>query len=133
MFNDIGGKIKTLAKVMCWLGIIGSVVYAVYEVIVLSDYITDENMISFLFRGLAIAGIGSLLSWIGSFITYGFGQLVENSDILVEQLYEKNGAYDGYSPVAPIEKVEEAPRHKCPMCGSMISEAVCPYCGYSTR
>ena len=28
--------------------------------------------------------VGSFLSWIGSFLLYGFGQLIENSDKLVE-------------------------------------------------
>ena len=30
--------------------------------------------------GLLTIVLGSLLSWIGSFFTYGFGQLIENTD-----------------------------------------------------
>lgn len=73
MFDNIGKKIKTLAQVVCWIGIIASVIagLAALAVSILS--------------GLLIMGLGSLASWIGSFLTYGFGQLIENSDILVKQ------------------------------------------------
>ena len=30
MFDNIGGKIKILAKVLCWVGIIGFVLSAIY-------------------------------------------------------------------------------------------------------
>ena len=30
MFNNIGGKIKGLAKFVCWLGIIGSSIWGVF-------------------------------------------------------------------------------------------------------
>ena len=76
MFDNIGGKIKMLAKVLCWIGIIGSV-------------ITGFSLMAFLSRGigflgvllgLLVAGVGCLFAWIGSFFTYGFGQLIENTD-----------------------------------------------------
>ena len=67
MFNDIGGKIKVFAKVVCWLGIIGSCIVG----IVAMEY-------SFL-AGLLYAVVGSLCSWISSFFAYGFGELIENS------------------------------------------------------
>ena len=71
MFDNIGGKIKTLAKVVCWIGIVASVILGLLSM----------NVIT----ALLIMGIGSLSSWIGSFMTYGFGQLIENTDILVKQ------------------------------------------------
>ena len=73
MFENIGGKIKTLAKVVCWIGIIVSVI--------LGLGLLSRNAIT----ALLFIGIGSLGSWIGSFMTYGFGQLIENTDILVKQ------------------------------------------------
>lgn len=74
MFNNIGGKIKTLAKVICWIGIIGSIIGGI------GCIAADEDMILY---GLLIAVGGSLFSWIGSFFTYGFGELIENSSKLV--------------------------------------------------
>ena len=74
MFSNIGGKIKSLAQIVCWMGIICSVVSG----IILID--TDDDLA---FLGFVIIIIGSLLSWVSSFVLYGFGQLVENSDKLV--------------------------------------------------
>ena len=70
MFNNIGKKIKVVASVFCWIGIIASVVFG----IILIDE-GDEV------AGAVTLVAGALSSWIGSFALYGFGQLVENSDI----------------------------------------------------
>lgn len=80
MFRNIGDKIKIVAEVSCWLGIVGSVLYG----IIIAGRIEDSILLSLLI-GVLIMGLGSLLSWIGSFVLYGFGQLIENSDILVEK------------------------------------------------
>lgn len=79
MFDNIGGKIKGYAKIVCWLGILGSVFVGV-----VFSCSGSGGAASFI-AGILIAIIGSISSWIGSFLTYGFGQLIENSDILVEQ------------------------------------------------
>lgn len=70
MFNNIGNKIKVLAVVICFVGVFASVVSAcnIYEV--------NENTSEAFF----VAIVGSVLSWVGSFFFYGFGQLIENSD-----------------------------------------------------
>lgn len=75
MFGNIGGKIKSLAKIATWLGIIVSVIWG----FVLMT--TNEDLIP---AGLIVALLGSLISWISSFVLYGFGQLIENTDKLVE-------------------------------------------------
>lgn len=74
MFDNIGGKIKSLAQVVCWIGIICSVIYGI---IITSS---DEEMAVL---GFIIIVIGSLISWVSSFTLYGFGQLIENTDQLV--------------------------------------------------
>lgn len=86
MFSNIGGKIKGLAKFICWLGIIISVVAGIVLIISArhSDgyySYTDTNMI---IVGIIVMVFGSVLSWIGSFVLYGFGELVDNSSKLVE-------------------------------------------------
>ena len=80
MYGNIAGKIKTLAQVVAWLGIIGSVVSWLVLVA------RDEDLLA---AGLIIAVIGSLISWVSSFVLYGYGQLIENTDKLVE-LTRKN-------------------------------------------
>ncbi len=74
MFTNIGKKIKVLAMVIAWMGIIGSVIGGV----VLMDE-ADEAL------GLLVMLVGALMSWIGSFFMYGFGQLIDNTDKLVAQ------------------------------------------------
>lgn len=99
MFSNIGGKIKVLAKVLCWIGIIASIVIGLL-------LINGNALMSMLFRTLDVEGdlpdiaavavgsagiisgvstiiIGSLLSWVNSFVLYGFGELVANSSELV--------------------------------------------------
>lgn len=75
MFNNIGGKIKALAQVICILGILLSVIIGLVFMAM------DEDLVLI---GLVIMIVGSLFSWIGSFMTYGFGQLIENSDIIAK-------------------------------------------------
>ena len=64
MFDNIGEKIKTLAKVLCWVGIGLSVIIGINVL----DYSAS--------KGLLIIVIGSLISWVSSFFSYGFGELI---------------------------------------------------------
>jgi len=74
MFDNIGGKIKSLAQVMCWIGIIGSVI---------SGFVMIGTNEDLAFLGFVVMVVGSLVSWVSSFTLYGFGQLIENTDQLV--------------------------------------------------
>lgn len=74
MFDNIGGKIKSLAQVICWIGIISSIISG-FVMIATNEYL--------IFLGLVIMVIGSLISWVFSFTLYGFGQLIDNTDKLV--------------------------------------------------
>lgn len=87
MFDNIGGKIKKLAEVLCWLGIIASVLVALYIWIQAGKIDTDygsyarEAKNKLILSGFIYGAVGALLSWVGSFTLYGFGHLVENSEI----------------------------------------------------
>ncbi len=80
MFENIGRKIKTTASAACWLGIIASLFMGM---IIMS---LDEEAA---LLGFLIMGIGAFFSWISSFVLYGFGQLVENSDKLCADINKK--------------------------------------------
>lgn len=82
MFTNIGSKIKTLAKILAWIGIIVSIIIGIRYVILGIENLQSE----FVVLGFLCTLIGSLLSWISSFCLYGFGQLVENSDKLIATL-----------------------------------------------
>ncbi len=75
MYTNIGGKIKTLAKIVCYLGIIGSVIYGIWFY---NTYYSVRNM------GILIVIGGPLLSWVSSFFMYGFGELIEKTTVIAE-------------------------------------------------
>ena len=97
MFNNIGKKIKTLAKVLCWIGIILSVITGIaimagggnYSYLSMNGMQISVDSGAAVVVGILTILLGVLISWIGSFVLYGFGQLVDNSDKLVEKA-EKN-------------------------------------------
>jgi hypothetical protein len=79
MFNNISSKIKKLAKVLCWIGIIAACFCAL-------SYFSAEQF----FLGIAIGLLGSVLSWVGCFVLYGFGQLIENSYEILDEIKKSN-------------------------------------------
>ena len=98
MFSNIGKKIKTLAKVLCWIGIILSVISGIGIIAASGQIGSSYSSYSYGYNssvpalssgsavliGILVILLGSLFSWIGSFMLYGFGQMVDNSDTLVE-------------------------------------------------
>lgn len=84
MFDNIGGKIKALAKVMCILGIIVSVIMAFVTWFGGSRYGASTFL-----PGLITLVVGCLGSWVGSFFTYGFGQLIESTEYIASQAARK--------------------------------------------
>lgn len=68
MFENIGHKIKILAKVVCWVGIVCSVLWGIIFIV----QNTEQAAI-----GIMMAALYALASWVGSFCLYGFGELIE--------------------------------------------------------
>lgn len=97
MFSDIGGKIKVLAKVTCWIGIVASIIAGIYMVAFQGGMMVVFGVITLVF--------GPLLSWLASFTLYGFGTLVQNSDIIVRQT-----APAGVEKEQPEQPIQEAPQ-----------------------
>ena len=82
MFSNIGGKIKTMMTVNCWILIILSIIIG----------------IAMLVSGAALGGIivlivGPIAAWESTSVLYGFGELVENSciqtNLMIKQDMEK--------------------------------------------
>ena len=127
MFDNIGGKIKTLAKVVCWVGIVACIFVGI-------KLISAGDALALI--GIITAIVGSFLCWINSFLLLGFGQLVENSDIIVHQsqghtkeeepqhteskmIYKDNRAKEGAQlrDVSDIEYIDL----RCPNCKEPLS------------
>ena len=75
MFDNIGGKLKGLATVEVCLGILGSVISGIALMV-------SVNFIV----GLLTIVFGSFLAWVGSWLIYGVGEAVENSEEILRKL-----------------------------------------------
>ena len=82
MWNNIGRRLQALAKVVCWIGIIGSAIWGI--VIMTQSNYYQSTILS----GLITLVIGCFASWIGSWAMYGLGLVVE---------YVENGGGSSYS------------------------------------
>lgn len=80
MFDNIGSKIKTVAATIAWLGIIGSIIIGIIIIAEANDSYYPSATETL--RGWLVIIVGSLSSWVSSFTLYGFGQLIENTDII---------------------------------------------------
>ena len=138
MYDNIGSKIKTLAQVVFIIMAVISIISGV--IIIFSD---DGAFII----GILTAGIGVLLSWIGTFFLYGFGQLIENTDILVRESKKQSNGIQKISTESnendiSTKKVAESMKNsqasssntsatvkRCPLCGERITSKTCNFCG----
>lgn len=91
MFNNIGGKIKNIAKYVCYVEIACCIIAGIAMMLM-------ENFLG----GIAIALLGSAAAWLASVTMYGFGQLIENTDKLVAQ----SGGNAKVSVNAPKKKTQ---------------------------
>ena len=70
MFENVGQKIKNVAKIAFVAGIILSVIKAL-------PYMTDDIIFEdFWYMAFLTIILGSVLAWIVSLIVYGFGELI---------------------------------------------------------
>ena len=74
-FDNIGGKIKNLAKWSCWIEILLTWISAPITMIVL---LCDRYTAEFFWIPLVSALIGPIFIWIGSWAMYAFGEAVED-------------------------------------------------------
>lgn len=78
MFDNIGKKIKSLAKVLCWIGIIAYVIIAIILFILSEEVFWREPELC-ITLGFIFLIVGPLMSWINSFFMYGFGELIDKT------------------------------------------------------
>ncbi len=73
MYNNIGGKIKSLAKGACIVEALGSIIVGVI--------LAGDDVLY-----LLLALIGPIIAWVSSWILYAFGELVEDISIMRHQI-----------------------------------------------
>ena len=144
MFNNIGEKIKGLAIFFTIVGIIGTVGWTIY--------LWCSGMGFFI--GAAILALGVFASWLGSFVLYGFGELIcKTSDIEegvkriqllnVSKKSNQRNHYDEiinevsndiineYDESLGVDIENRAEEDECPYCFAKINknDTECPNCG----
>lgn len=78
MFDKIGEKLKAVATVVCFIGIIGFIALGCI-------LISQEQAVI----GVVIMVLGSVLSWVASLGMYGFGELIEKVVSIEEHVNNK--------------------------------------------
>ncbi len=136
MFDNIGGKIKTLATVIAIVGIIASVIIG----FVLFFYGLSESAGLITLSGIAIMVMGSLGSWAGSFFMYGFGEIIENTQDLrddiksvkaqLKNLEQKNDGKNISEPKTETKATTSTHHWRCYKCHNMISKYPCEHCNF---
>ncbi|MBR4457992.1 MAG: zinc finger Ran-binding domain-containing family 2 protein [Clostridia bacterium] len=132
MYNNIGGKIKSLATVLCILGFIGSAIGGISFFVQagkISRYDSGAGGAMVLYGILVIVG-GCLLSWILGFFAYGFGQLIENTDEIAANT-RRGGGTEASGSGSKSDSVTYYDTWKCLKCGTLNpkSRIECKNCG----
>ncbi len=135
MYNNIGGKLKTLAVVGCVLGII--------TFFILGIIMGEESPLI----AIIYVVIGSFCSWLGSLATYGLGECCEQLEYLRNETSslrrafseyahpEQKKVYNGSSaappPRAKVTHTTSAASWTCKKCGAHNNSSVqtCKDCG----
>ena len=109
MFENIGCKIKKLARILCWIGIVASVISGIIMIATSSAYSRYSGTGIGVVGGVALMVFGSLFSWIGSFFTYGFGELIETNQQIRNKLCgtaPANDSFGGYNSERDARKAQ---------------------------
>lgn len=89
MFNHIGAKIKGFAKFLFWTTVIFSIIIAMV-VISLGSRVQDAPALLFIIIGIVVVIFGIAIAWLNNFLLYGFGELVDSNQKILEILERKN-------------------------------------------
>lgn len=82
MYENVGAKIKGVAVIVTAIGFIISVV--------LFLILISTGTLPMYALGVAVLIGGMFISWLSSLALYGFGELIENSDIIAGRLNLKD-------------------------------------------
>lgn len=82
MYENIGKKIKTLTKVVCVIGMVITVVIAAFFIM---TGVAEGNDTLFILGFLYLL-LGPFLCYIGGFMAYGYGELIDKVSSIEEFL-----------------------------------------------
>lgn len=120
MFENIGGKIKKLASILTYVGIAASCIIGIIIMCFAGYFGSICVLIGFL-----VMFVGSLLSWVSSFLLYGFGELVEDNEVMKKIMLKEN------PEIFPEHSIKHGETWRCPECcrdnSANTNECKCGY------
>lgn len=141
MFKNIGKNLKNIAKILCIIGMVISVIYGISIAFLIvgagSESTNIFKIIAALVLGIVLAAILCFLCWLGYATLYGFGKLIENSDKMLQNserilmLAQKNNSQEENQYVTPESNLTWT----CSKCGYSVSKdyTYCPFCDYVNK
>ena len=75
MFDNVGSKLKKMAKVFCWIGIIAFVLLGFITIFAAEKQYDPGNL---RITGFCYLFIGPICSWLSSLGIYALGQIAED-------------------------------------------------------
>ena len=82
MFDNIGERIQSFARVFLWLGV---AICGLVGFVLFVNGVSEDGTGVMIF-GLLLMTVGSLVSWVNFLLLYGFGQLIVNSDRIARNI-----------------------------------------------
>ncbi|MBR4344026.1 MAG: hypothetical protein IKP88_15235 [Lachnospiraceae bacterium] len=120
MFDNIGTKIKNLAKTVCAVGMFFSILGGG----ALCFSALDRDNVALFVLGILLAVAGCILSWVSVFYLYGFGEMVDKTCSIESLLRQEFAKKDDFSSNVIYEGVNvNADKEKT------INTIICPNCG----
>ncbi len=86
MFNNIGEKIKGVAKIVFYIEVLAAIIISAYLMV------SDENLVVI---GIIIGAVIILISYFSHWLLYGFGELIDKTSSIERLLRGANGTTVG--------------------------------------
>ena len=118
MFDNIGKKIKGLAKGLF-------ILVAIFDVIVGLTLVFINNETAII--GMLVAVLGPPSAWISSFVLYGFGELIDKTCEIADNINPKLPKGDKKSRAKNIDEFAE--NKEDDDTDDEILQMICPKCG----
>ena len=133
LYENIGGKIKNWAK---WIFIVEAIAAIIGGVALMAD----ESAVI----GLVVLICGPLVAWVGSWVLYAFGELVEDVHAIrnkeIPTTANKSNSPTNTQTSAQFTDVLRNAANKqketvkrCPYCGDIVKLGRCEMCGQEVK
>ena len=124
MFNNIGKKIQSYAKVVFIVEIVVSVIVAMLASVVLRGILYGDAYEFIPAIAFCIIGIGIFLAWLGQMRLYAYGKIAECCEVMADKVQKMES----------MQRSQLPPR-KCAVCGAVLDEdsVYCSTCGTKTE